>query len=301
VLEEEEVRLRDVLRSAVEDARPAADQKSIEIRTDDDADPWIVGDANRLRQVLNNLLTNAVKFTPQEGRISLGLRAASGTAEVRVADTGRGIRADFLPHLFERFRQAEASTTRSHGGLGIGLAIVRHLVEQHGGKVHAESEGEGRGATFVLTFPLIEPRVALAANVARAAEEPLDLRGLRVLVVDDEADTRECLSLALRQYGAEVATAGSCAEALAQLAERGADVLLSDLAMPGEDGFSLIRRIRALGSPHGRIPAAALSAHVRAEERARAVLAGFDTHLSKPIEPRRIAAAVLALAGRRRV
>jgi CheY-like chemotaxis protein/two-component sensor histidine kinase len=301
LLEEQEVRLADVVRTAVEDARPAADEKQLEIRTEQAADPWILGDANRLRQVLTNLLTNAIKFTPAGGRISIRLAAGAGTAEVSVSDTGKGIAPDFLPHLFERFRQAESSTTRSHGGLGIGLAIVRHLVEQHGGKVHAESEGEDRGATFVLRFPLVEPSNETRIEDARLETDPIRLRGLRVLLVDDEADTRECLTVALRQYGAEVRSARSCREALEQLETHGADVLLSDLAMPDEDGFALIRRVRALASPQGRVPAAALSAHVRGEERARALLAGFDAHLAKPIEPQRIAAAVFALAGRRRV
>ena len=300
LLEEQEVRLADVVRTAVEDARPAADEKKLEIRIERAADPWVLGDANRLRQVLNNLLTNSIKFTPVGGRLSIRLDAGAGTAEVSVSDTGKGIAPDFLPHLFERFRQAESSTTRSHGGLGIGLAIVRHLVEQHGGKVHAESEGEGRGATFVLRFPLVDPSSETQREDARLEASPIRLQGVRVLVVDDEEDTRECLTLALRQYGAEVRTARSCREALEQLEAQGADVLLSDLAMPGEDGFALIRRVRALPPPRGRVPAAALSAHVRAEERARALLAGFDTHLAKPIEPQRIAAAVFALTARRR-
>jgi signal transduction histidine kinase/DNA-binding NarL/FixJ family response regulator len=301
VLERREVRLAEILDAAAEDARPAAAEKGVEIRLDRAGDPSILGDANRLRQVMSNLLANAVKFTPPGGRIEIRLSQNPSHAEVAVADTGKGIPADFLPHLFERFRQAESSTTRSHGGLGIGLAIVRHLVELHGGSVRAESEGEGRGATFTLRLPLVErseSATELSADDLPGAAVRLD--GLRVLVVDDEKDTRECLALALRQHGAEVAVAASCAEAIGQFEGRGADVLLSDLAMPGEDGFALIRRIRELPGSGSRVPAAALSAHVRAEERARALLAGFDVHLAKPIEPDALARAVRNLADRRR-
>jgi signal transduction histidine kinase/DNA-binding response OmpR family regulator len=298
VLDERELRLAEIVRTALEDARPNAAEKQIEIESDEQADSWVMGDANRLRQVMANLLGNSIKFTPPGGRIRVRLAASEGTAELAISDTGKGIAPDFLPHLFERFRQAESTTTRSHSGLGIGLAIVRHLVELHGGRVRAESEGEGRGATFVLSLPQLARSERPAAG-HRDARSAARLDGLRVLLVDDEADTRECLSLVLRQYGAEVRAASSGAEALARFEEGEVDVLLSDLAMPGEDGFSLIRRIRALPEGRGRVPAAALSAHVRAEERARAILAGFDLHLPKPIEPAALAAAVLNLAGRR--
>jgi signal transduction histidine kinase/FixJ family two-component response regulator len=304
VLERQAVRLRDTLSAAVEDMRPAAAGKRVEIDREGDADPWIAGDPSRLRQVVSNLLSNAIKFTPVDGRIRLRLDASGDEAEIAVTDTGRGIAPDFLPHLFERFRQAESSTTRSHGGLGIGLAIVRHLVELQGGRVWATSDGEGRGATFELRFPLAPPdRAVVAARAAPAALAPsgeaLRLDGIRVLLVEDEPDTRGCLALALEQYGAEVIATGGVAEALEAFDKRGADVLLSDLAMPGEDGYSLIRRIRARPPDRGgRIPAGALSAHVRGEERARAVLAGFDVHLAKPIEAAALAAAVRRLAER---
>jgi len=299
-LERREVRLAEILNAAAEDARPSAPPQGIELRLERASDSSILGDANRLRQVMSNLLANAIKFTPAGGRIALRLSEDASHAEIAVADTGKGIPADFLPHLFERFRQAESSTTRSHGGLGIGLAIVRHLVELHGGTVRAESEGEGRGATFTLRLPLSERTEATELAVEDLPGEAVRLDGLRVLLVDDEKDTRECLALALRQHGAEVAVAGSCAEAIGQFEGHGADVVLSDLAMPGEDGFALIRRVRALPGPGGRVPAAALSAHVRAEERARALLAGFDVHLAKPIEPAALARAVRNLADRRR-
>jgi signal transduction histidine kinase/ActR/RegA family two-component response regulator len=301
MLEKQPVRLRETLAAALEDLRPAAAGKRVELEREGDGDPWISGDPSRLRQVVSNLLSNAIKFTPAGGRIRLRLDARGGEAEIAVSDTGRGIAPDFLPHLFERFRQAESSTTRSHGGLGIGLAIVRHLVDLHGGRVWAVSAGEGRGATFELRFPLAPADGAAAARAAYAAPaaDALRLDGIRVLLVEDEPDTRGCLALALEQYGAEVVATGGAAEALEAFEKRGADVLLSDLAMPGEDGYSLIRRVRALPAERGgRIPAGALSAHVRGEERARAVLAGFDVHLAKPIEAAALAAAVRRLAER---
>jgi signal transduction histidine kinase/DNA-binding response OmpR family regulator len=303
VLEKQLVRLGDLARTVAEDARPTAERKQIELQIESEAiDSLVSGDPNRLRQVIGNLMANSLKFTPAGGRVEIGVFARDATVELRVRDTGAGISPDFLPHLFERFRQGDRGTTRAHGGLGIGLAIVRHLVDLHGGSVRAESEGEGLGAAFVVSLPVAEARGAMQAQDATAASrlQPR-LDGLRVLIVDDERETRECLQVALEQYGAAVLAVGSAAEALAALDRQGIDVLVSDLAMPGEDGYSLIRKVRERPGERGAtIPAAALSAHVRAEERAHAVLAGFDLHLSKPIDPRALAATVQGLAARSR-
>jgi signal transduction histidine kinase/DNA-binding response OmpR family regulator len=305
VLDKQLVCLGDLARTVAEDARPTAERKQVELRIEGQpVDAFVSGDPNRLRQVIGNLLANALKFTPAGGRVEVGVLAQGSAAELRVQDTGAGIAPDFLPHLFERFRQGDGGTTRAHGGLGIGLAIVRHLVDLHGGSVRAESQGEGRGATFVVTLPLTEaggarqPKTFAPMTPSRVQPR---LDGLHVLVVDDERETRECLQVALEHYGAAVAGAGSVAEALAVLDRERIDVLVSDLAMPGEDGYSLIRKVRARGAERSaNVPAAALSAHVRAEEKAHAVLAGFDLHLSKPIDPVALAATVQGLAARTR-
>jgi CheY-like chemotaxis protein len=255
-----------------------------------------------LRQVLGNLISNAIKFTPAGGQVTIGCETAPGpppTVEVRVRDTGKGIAAEFLPHLFEPFRQAESSSTRSHAGLGIGLAIVRHLVELHDGVVWAESEGEGKGATIRIRLPLGSESPAVARVETVRTGEELRLAGLRVLVVDDEPDARASLALTLQQYGALVSTAGSVKEALGILESEPIDVLLSDLAMPGEDGFSLVRKLRARPEL-ARLPAAALSAYVRSGQHSEGELAGFDLHLAKPIEPVVLAAAVGRLVSRPR-
>ncbi|RIL01346.1 MAG: two-component hybrid sensor and regulator [Proteobacteria bacterium] len=296
------LRLGDVVEASVEDARPAARDKQIEIEIERLDEAWIAGDNDRLRQVMGNLFSNAIKFTPAGGRVWLGVASDGCEAEVWMRDTGVGVASEFLPHLFERFRQADGGMRRSHGGLGIGLAVVRHLVELHGGSVRAASDGEGQGTGFYLRFPLAgsapsEHGLAFEQAAERALGVPARLDGLRVLLVDDDADTRECLAVALRECGASVRAVASVREALQALDRHRADVLLSDLAMPEEDGYSLIRRVRARPEAEGgRIPAAALSAHVRPQERARALLAGFDMHLSKPIEPADLAAALRTMA-----
>lgn len=302
VLREGTLALADLLRDSVENAQPAALDRRIAIRIERLEPAALRGDPDRLRQVMANLFSNAIKFTPEGGRIDVSLVIEGRAAVVRIRDSGQGVAKEFLPHLFERFRQADGGTTRSHGGLGIGLAIVRHLTEMHGGTVHAESDGEGLGTTFVLCFPLAErgvPRLGTVETHAEPRDAPLRLDGLRVLLVEDDADTRECLVLALEQHGASVVGAGTVDEALAAFDRDPAQILVSDLAMPGQDGFALIRRIRELPPERGgRVPAAALSAHVRAEDRARAVLAGFDLHVGKPVEPVRLVRAVLELAAR---
>jgi signal transduction histidine kinase len=299
------VELRRIIDSTLESVRPAADAKGIllDISVGPLASP-VLGDADRLQQVIWNLLSNAIKFTPRGGRVEVRLREAGGSAVIGVSDTGIGIRPDFLPYVFDRFRQAEGSITRSHGGLGLGLSIVRHLIELHGGTAEVESAGEGQGAAFTVRLPL---RAGLA-------EDPLDqtggarglsstpdlLAGVRVVVVEDEEDTRELLVVALQQCGAEVAAFGSVPEALAAFDREVPDVLLSDIGVPGEDGYSLIRKVRAREPGRGgNVPAAALTAYARAEDRLRALEAGYQTHLAKPIDPAELAATIARLAGRR--
>ncbi|HEX3531344.1 MAG TPA: response regulator [Thermoanaerobaculia bacterium] len=308
------VELRRIVEAALDSVRPAADAKGIRlgVTLGPLASP-VLGDSDRLQQVVWNLLSNAIKFTPREGAVEVGLCQSGASAEVRVSDTGAGIRPDFLPYVFDRFRQAEGAITRTHGGLGLGLSIVRHLVELHGGTVEVESEGEGKGASFTVCLPV---RTALSGSQAGviAGEPQLVegmetwavpwgdqelLRGLRVLVVEDEDDTRELLVTALEQCGAEVAAAASVAAALEQLDEQVPDVLVSDLAMPVADGYSLIRQVRARPSERGgQVPAAALTAYARAEDRARALAAGFQMHVPKPIDPSALVRMVANLAAR---
>ncbi|HEX8495054.1 MAG TPA: PAS domain S-box protein [Pyrinomonadaceae bacterium] len=308
-LEVNPVELVPVIEAAMEGVRPAADAKAIRLEPLLDAGTGLVmGDPARLQQVVWNLLSNAVKFTPQGGRIELKLLEVDAQAQITVSDTGEGIKEEFLPFVFDRFRQADGSTTRLHGGLGLGLAIVRHLVELHGGTVKAESAGEGKGASFIITLPLSvqmpeseqEGEAELQLAVPEAKLEHLaDLSGLRVLVVDDEADSLEFLNASLSGCGAEVRAVTSAAEALEQLQEFRPDVLISDIGMPHEDGYALMRKVRALGTEHGgAIPAAAVTAYARSEDRLRALLAGFQTHIAKPVEPAELAAVVASLAGR---
>ncbi|HEY0406028.1 MAG TPA: ATP-binding protein, partial [Pyrinomonadaceae bacterium] len=295
--------------SAMEAVRPAADAKAIRLEAELDKEIGLVmGDPARLQQVIWNLLSNAVKFTPHGGRIELSLRESDAHAEIVVTDTGEGIKAEFLPFVFDRFRQADGSTTRVHGGLGLGLAIVRHLVELHGGTVKAASDGEGQGASFIIALPLSasKPESEWAEESERqlAAPEPeqsplVDLSGLRVLVVDDEADSLDFLNASLVGCGAEVCAVTSAAEALAALAEFHPDVLISDIGMPHEDGYTLMRKVRALSPEQGgMIPAAAVTAYARAEDRMRALLAGFQSHIAKPVAPTELVAVVASLAGR---
>ena len=302
------VRLAPVIDAAIEVVRPAAEAK--DIRLESRLDPLagaVSGDPDRLQQVVWNLLSNAIKFTPKKGRVEVRLERAGSHARIAVSDTGQGIEPQFLPYVFERFRQADASTTRGHGGLGLGLAIVRQLVELHGGMVHAQSAGAGRGSTFAVELPMSPvgdgerasqgPVPAVAAGLGPG--ESAALEGVRMLVVDDEPDARELLTVVLQRYGAEVTAVASAGEALAALARSPLDVLVSDIGMPGEDGYALIRKVRALDVDQGGgIPAAALTAYAREEDRRRALSAGFQMHVSKPIEPIQLASVVAALAGR---
>jgi signal transduction histidine kinase len=298
------VDLEQVVGAALESVRPAADAKGIDLRLALEAPAEkIAGDAGRLQQVVWNLLANAVKFTPAGGRVEVAVESAPDEVALVVRDTGAGIHRDFLPYVFDRFRQADSTATRVHGGLGLGLAIVRHLVELHGGTVTAESAGEGQGATFKVTLPrrAALPEAAAEAGEGRAAAAAFDaapspLAGVRVLVVDDERDARELLPTLLEPHGARVTVAASAAEALAALATEWADVLVADLGMPEEDGYSLIRRVRGLDGG-AELPAIALTAYAGEGHRRRALEAGFQVHLAKPVEPSELLAAVLGLAG----
>lgn len=309
-LEMRPIQLAPIIQAVLDTLHPAAAAKAITITVALDSEAGLVaGDANRLQQVIWNLVSNAIKFTPQKGRVEIRLERVESHIEVKVSDDGVGISEQFVPFLFERFRQADASTTRAHGGLGLGLAIVRHLVELHGGTVRAESAGAGRGAVFTVRFPLTamreeqSPDSTLALNGKAESggdsRQTPNLTGLRVLLVDDEPDSLEIISVMLKQYGAQVRPAASTADALEALIEWTPDVLISDLGMPDEDGFALIGQVRTLTPEQGgNIPAAALTAYVSEDDSLRALAAGYHTHIAKPVEPITLAAAVADLAKR---
>jgi PAS domain S-box-containing protein len=296
------VTLNSTVQSAVADLRLAAESKGIDLRLAEDEEIKLIGDADRLQQVVWNLLSNAIKFTSEGGRVEVGLKRIGEHAELRVRDTGRGISPEFLPHVFDRFRQATRTDARSRAGLGLGLAIVRHIVEAHGGSVTAESAGVGLGSTFVCKLPL----VGVGQEVVPAIERQMtqlkvkatsSLKGIKVLVVDDDEDAREMLGAALNSYGAEVITAAGALKALDALASENIDVLVSDINMPEVDGYELIRRVRAMKPEQGgRIPAVALTAYARAEDRLRALKSGFQTHMPKPVEPAELEVVVATLA-----
>lgn len=294
--------LSSVVEAAIESVRPTADAKRItlEFHATAASDNVLV-DHGRMQQVVWNLLSNALKFTPEYGRVTLELSATDSTLSLRVADTGAGINPAFLPFVFDRFRQEDAATTRAHGGLGLGLSIVRHLVELHGGHVTAESEGEGRGATFAVHLPLVKsPTLAkdYAAAATAALEDLPSLDGVHVLLVEDEQDARTLTATLLERQGARVTAAANAREAVEALEREVPHVLLSDIAMPEMDGYALIRLVRQNEDWAG-VPAAALTAFVSPTERGRALLAGFDTHVPKPVEPSELMAVVAALADRR--
>jgi len=308
-LDVRDVDLAAAVEAAADTVRPAATAKSISLSLDLAPGAGAVrGDPARLQQVVWNLLANAIKFTPAGGRVDVRVARHVDRVRLEVTDNGPGIDAGFLPHLFERFRQADSSPTRTHGGLGLGLAIVRHLVEAHGGAVAAESGGKGKGAHFTVDLPLpptgAAPGEGPQARPGGRAPPPspaaVSLADLRVLVVDDDPDTLEALRQLLEQAGAQVAAAASTAEALAALSRGRPDVILSDIGMPGEDGLSLIRRVRAIeaGQAEQAIPAAALTAYTQAEDRERALAAGYQVFLPKPVDPGLLTAAVARLAGR---
>jgi signal transduction histidine kinase/ActR/RegA family two-component response regulator len=305
-----DLRLPLVIERAVDTIGPAAAAKEITVQTviEPDAGP-VLGDEDRLQQVLWNLLSNAVKFTPRGGRIRVGLRSVNSHVEVSVEDTGPGLDPAFIPFAFDRFRQADSSSTRRHGGLGLGLAIVRSLVESHGGSVAVVNRSVGTGALFLVTLPRMSVRPAGAVPALETrhptAEDGLgmsaapSLHAVKVLVVDDELDSRELIAAALSQCGAEVTSVGSADEAIAALKRVAPHVLISDIEMPGEDGYSLIRRVRRLSRAEGgETPAAALTAYAATEDRVRALGAGFQMHVPKPVQPAELAAVVASLARR---
>jgi signal transduction histidine kinase/ActR/RegA family two-component response regulator len=304
-LEVRPLKLIPLIKAAVESVQQAAEAKSIELSVEFETESDLVrGDPDRLQQVIWNLLSNAIKFTPKGGRVRVKLGRDGSDARLMVSDTGQGISRDFLPHVFERFRQADGSTTRTHGGLGLGLAIVRHLVEQHGGTVSVESDGEQKGSTFYVNLPItavseraLEQSVKEqhASETQPLAASPLD--GLRVLVVDDHEDARELVSMVLREAGAKAVTAASASDAMESLKGAKPDVLISDIGMPGEDGFMLINRVRSLAPEEGgAVPAIALTAYATEDDRQRALAAGYDNHVSKPVEPDELIDAVAQAA-----
>src|SRR5215204_162565 len=295
--------------AAVESVRPAAEARGVRLqKVIDTGAISIPGDPVRLQQVVWNLLSNAIKFTPRGGRVQIRSERVNSHLEIVVSDTGQGISAEFLPHVFDRFRQADQKTSRQHGGMGLGLSIVRHLVELHGGTVRAQSEGEGRGATFTVMLPIAPvyqvdssgSRVHPGARDLLPADTGADrLDGLRVLVVDDEADTRELLKQGLEYCGATVKVVGSAAEAVDALVTFVPDILISDIGMPGVDGYDLVRQVRGLPANKGRrIPAIALTAYTRVEDRLHALRAGYDMHVPKPVELAELVAVAASVARR---
>jgi signal transduction histidine kinase/response regulator RpfG family c-di-GMP phosphodiesterase len=302
-IERRHVRLSSLVETAVDGLRPAAQAKDITIvATLPRGGDVVDGDAERLRQVATNLLSNALKFTPRGGRVEVRLRRVEDEIELSVSDNGEGIRPDFLPFVFDRFRQGDSSSRRMHGGLGIGLAVVRHIVVSHGGTVTAHSPGPKQGATFVMRLPHAatarESDGPTPAPGVRSKSPLPDLSGLRVLVVDDDDDTREVLRQVLSAHRAEVRIAATVREAVAELDAARPHVLVSDIAMPGEDGYDFIDCVRRRGPERGgAVPALALTAHARAEDQARALAAGFQRHAAKPIDPAELVRAVAGLVG----
>ncbi len=298
----------NVVESALETVRPAAEAKGIKLEIKEDADvSHISGDPNRLQQVIWNLLSNAIKFTPNEGEVALEIERTDDFVEIRVKDSGVGIKEEFLPHVFDRFRQADASSIRKFGGLGLGLAIVRHITEMHGGTVSARSQGENQGSTFTVKLPLVAPpREAEETEIQKLHKSTdletklsLSLDGLLILVVDDEEDTRQLMVQSLTFYGATVETADSAEEALTAIEDKNPDLLVSDIGMPGEDGYTLIRKVRSLSNDqHKNIPAIALTAFTRAQDRVRALTSGYQNHVAKPVEPDELATVIASLTGR---
>ena len=307
-LNNEPVDISSVINAAIDSVQLAIDCKDLHLEvTLDPSARHTVGDANRLQQVVWNLLANAIKFTPSGGRIEVRVERAGENLQMQVSDTGQGIGSEFLPYIFDRFRQADGTTTRQHGGLGLGLAIVRQLVELHGGTIKAHSAGAGKGATFIIQLPLA-PSVTPAGKkqsqklqrkqAAQSSLAPLpQLGNVKVLLVDDDPDTLQILSVTLTESKAGVQRAASVAEALEILEWYEPDVLVSDLAMPGEDGYSLIAKIRDIESTTGKqTPVIALTSYVRVEDRARALSAGFNMFVPKPVQPEELITAIASLA-----
>lgn len=303
------VELTKIVEAVVESSRPAADVKKIKFEvTLDKSASHVMGDATRLQQVFWNLFSNAVKFTPEGGRVEVRLERADSQAQFIVSDNGQGINPQFLPVIFDRFRQADGSTTRKHGGLGLGLAIAQHLVEMHGGTIKARSEGINKGATFTVMLPLVavndngEAGARISSSIKSDKKRVADcspvLDGLRILVVDDEDDTRDLILTVLKRCGAEVRGSESAAEALRAFKEWSPDLLVCDIGLPVEDGFSLLKKVRALDQQSGQIPAVALTAYASPEDRDRVLSAGFQMHVAKPVEPEELLTIIANIAGR---
>jgi CheY-like chemotaxis protein len=292
-----------VIEEALASAQPAADAKGVRLVKVLGSAAIIQADPGRLQQVVWNLVSNAIKFTPRGGLVQVTLRKVNSHVHVQVSDSGQGIAPELLPHVFQRFRQGDASATRHHGGLGLGLAIVKNLVEMHGGSVEASSEGANLGSVFTVRLPLAmagaypEP-VADAPELAQDRMEGL-LDGLDILVLDDEADARDVVQRLLEDAGANVTTAATAGDAIALL-NRGLtpDIILSDIGMPELDGYDFMRRVRGMNGAIAEVPAAALTALARVEDRKRALMAGYQTHLAKPVDPAELVAMVASLTGR---
>jgi PAS domain S-box-containing protein len=304
-LDVQQVELAAVIEAALETAQPAALAKGIRIQSVLDSNTQVAGDPARLQQVFWNLLSNSVKFTPSGGSITVSMGRINSHVEVRVTDTGQGMASDLLAHVFERFRQANSEGTRRSGGLGLGLSLVKYLIEMHGGSVEARSAGEGQGSTFIVQLPLAvleaaqSERVSPGAAVVSARSElpRVALHGTRVVIVDDEREVREVLWRMLTDCGAQVVAAASAREALEAIERMKPHVLVSDIGLEGEDGYELIQKVRMLGDTAGRVPAIALTALDRLEDRTRALLAGYQIHLAKPVDARELAITVASLAG----
>jgi PAS domain S-box-containing protein len=307
-LEVRSIELAPIIEAVVDGVRPAADARNIHLHTA--LDPLfspISGDPDRIQQIIWNLLSNAIKFTPEGGRVAVRLERSHSHIEITISDTGQGIDPELLLHVFDRFRQADASITRRHGGLGLGLAIVRQLVEMHGGTVTAASPGAGEGTVFKIILPMLSVHHEMS-DVEKTppmipASTPTDgepsLNGLRVLIVDDEPDARELFAAVLTGSGADVVSVGSAGEALAKMGRQQFDVLISDIGMPEMDGYALISKVRQLPIERGgKIPAAALTAYAGIEDRRRVLSAGFQMHIPKPVEPAKLTSTVASLAGR---
>jgi signal transduction histidine kinase/CheY-like chemotaxis protein len=303
------VDLASVVTAATDTLRPTAEAKSVSLQAHlDEQAGQVSGDPDRLQQVVWNLLSNAVKFTPKGGHVEVRVERVGSSVEIAVSDTGVGISPEFMPYLFDRFRQADKSSGRRHAGLGLGLAIVRQLVELHGGTIRAESAGTGQGATFTVSLPVLAvrsravggtERVGAEAASSAAPDSKPELKGLRVLYVDDDEDAREIVTAFLRRCGARVAVSASATDALEKLRRERPDVIVSDIGMPGEDGYWLIRKVRALGAGEGgRTPAAALTGYARAEDRQKVLRAGFQAHVPKPVDATELATVVASLAAR---
>ncbi|HLO51534.1 MAG TPA: ATP-binding protein, partial [Kamptonema sp.] len=295
-MDESPVNLVFVIESAIDTVRTAAVAKSILLHPVLPNIGQVLGDSTRLQQIVWNLLSNAIKFTPKGGQVEIRLERVNDRAQIIVSDTGKGINPDFLPHIFESFSQEDISTTRKYGGLGLGLAIVRNLVEAHGGIISASSPGEGQGATFTVSFPLLNLEQELNQPDEFLDQEP-DLTGIKVLTVDDELDARELLTVVLIEYGAEVMTVASAGEVFTALEWFQPDILISDIGMPEMDGYTLLQQVRSLPPEKGgQIPAIAVSAYAGEVDQQRSITVGFRRHITKPLDPNQLAQTVAALA-----